>query len=139
MNPSHPTTPSSTRRRIEREARRIAAETLCDPPNGDPSIGVAREIALIVDNLDELQRLRESMLESLLLDELAVSTDVRRLHHLVPGFSSQEAALNGRLLVIEERRRQFALAYNDRMQSLFDELLQKIQRFRLLAPPDEDG
>lgn len=79
------------------------------------------------------------LVESLQLDELAVKKDVERLRLLVPWFSTEEAALHGRLLVIEERRRQLSLNCNDRMQGLFDDLLSRIQRFRQLEMPDEDG
>ena len=124
--------------RVERKARRIAAESQTQPTDDDLEMGLAQEIALAVELVDQTRRLYAVLRESLFDDELRIETDLAIVKNEYPVYSADEATLRARLLSLEKERRRLALQETDSLRQLYSELLSLLQRYRQLGPPDEN-
>jgi hypothetical protein len=128
------TTPLSTDERVERDARRIVSDAA-----GETGViaNIARELALALNALEGSRALHEWQRAELLADECAIETDLAKVTHLAPGYSPAEARLRSRLLALRVERRALAATHATALAAHYRLLLELVQRYRVLDPPDE--
>ena len=120
---------------MERAARRIVDDAR---DAVGVSAGVAREIALVLEQLDHTRALHAWYLEQVLADECAIGTELALVEDLFPPYSTHAARLRARLLVLAVERRARAATLADQVAAHHRLLLELVERYRVLDPPDAD-
>jgi len=100
-----------------------------------PSI-IKSEIALTVDQLDQMRKLRDDQLSSLQKNECDTNTELMQMEQRMPRYSPcrfpERDKLQQRLFNIEKERRNLTFRLQDKKQSLEDRLLSLVNKHEQL-------
>ena len=133
--------PSTQRRSftsdLEAKARGVVAR---EQDAGDRPIEqvVSRELALILDQINQTKDVHARQLRSLLRVECYVDTELIHMEQRTPRYSPyrfpEREKLQRRLMAIEAERRKLAADHQVRLTQLHDRLLATLHRHMHLAP-----
>ena len=98
---------------------------------------IKREIALTVEQINRLQKLYKDQLSKLLQDECYTHTELMQMEDRTPRYSThrfpEREKLQRRLLGIGAERRKLATHLEEKIQSLEDRLLSKINNHEQIS------
>jgi hypothetical protein len=112
--------------------------------NGDPlMLGLEREIAFTLSQMDQMRSLRADLKRDLLQTECYVETELMQMEARTPRYSSyrfpEREKFQRRLAEIGAERRRLEAIHEDKMQILRRQLFTLMQRFALIQmPPPSD-
>lgn len=121
---------------LEDKANELATET--GVPQWDTSIPamLRREIALTVEQLDQLKFLRQDQHRRLLRLECDINTEIMQHRQGIPWYTtayfSDEQKLKQRLFELEKEQRNLTVRLHDKKQTLEDRLLGLINKHEQL-------
>ncbi len=121
---------------LEERASELAAEI--DVYKWDTSIPsiIRREIALTVEQLEQIKFLTQDQMRRLLRQECDINTEILGYRQGIPWYTRahfpQEQQLKQRLFDIEKERRKLTTQYHDRRKTLEDRLLDLINKHEQL-------
>ena len=120
------------RKTLEDKANELAVE--CGMMQWDTSIPsmLRREIALTVDQLEQIKFLTKDQMHRLLRQECEINTEMKQSRQGIPWYTSahfpEEQKLQQRLFDIEKERRKLDIQYHDKRTTLEDRLLSLINK-----------
>ena len=122
---------------LENRARAIIAR----PRSGDPSdsvvAGLGRDIALVMEQIESLRAVQQSLSSSLLQVECYVDTELIQMELRTPRYSPyrypEREKLQRRLLEIEHERRDRSVNHEQRMAELHKRLLDLLNQHAVLT------
>ena len=120
------------RKTLEDKANELAVE--CGMMQWDTSIPsmLRREIALTVDQMEQIKFLTKDQMRRLLRQECDINTDMKQYRQSIPWYTSarfpEEQTLQQRLFDIEKERRKLSTQYHDKRKTLEDRLLDLINK-----------
>lgn len=99
---------------------------------------IKREIALTLNQIDNLVMLYEKLNKKLLKLETYVNTDILHLkprpHNYINNKRKERSNLKKRLLKIEDERRRLSLDQEEKLQALHDRLLSLVNKLEQISP-----
>lgn len=121
---------------LEQEARGIAS--VIGDAKASPSRAVIEgEIAFTLEQIEQVQKLRQQLERSLLRTECYVDTELMQMEQRTPRYSPyrfpERAKLQRRLEDIERERRRLAVEHQFSVQRLHERLLTLLSRRRQLT------
>lgn len=120
------------RKTLEDKAKELAAERgLAWPDRSIPSM-LRREIALTVDQLEQIKFLTKDQMRQLLRQECDINTEIKQSRQGIPWYTSphfsDEQTLRQRLFDIEKERRKLSTQYHEKRDTLEDRLLDLVNK-----------
>ena len=120
------------RKTLEDKANELAAERgVTKWDTSIPSM-LQREIALAVDQLEQIKYLTKDQMRRLLRQECNINTEMKQHRQGIPWYTQvnfpEEQKLQQRLFDIEKERRQLTTQYHDKRKTLEDRLLDLINK-----------
>ncbi len=121
---------------LEDRAKELAAEI--SRTGWDTSIPsmLRREIALTVEQLEQLKFLTRNQMRGLLRQECDIHTEIMQQRQGIPWYTQahfpDEQTWQQRLFEIEKERRKLVIQYHDKQKSLEDHLLSLINKHEQL-------
>jgi len=121
---------------LEDRAKELAADI--SRPGWDTSIPsmLRREIALTVEQLEQLKLLTRNQMRGLLRQECGIHTEIMQQRQGIPWYTQahfpDEQTWQQRLFEIEKERRKLVIQYHDKQKSLEDHLLSLINKHEQL-------
>ena len=121
---------------LESQAQTILRRARPPRDLGDPLDTIERELALILDQIDQARRLQRSLAGSLLRNECSIDTELMQMEARTPRYSPyrypEREKLQRRLLELERERRDHATSQVERLQALHQRLLALLNRHAAL-------
>jgi hypothetical protein len=97
---------------------------------------IGREIALTLDQLEQVKFLSRDQARRLLQQECAINTEIKEFHQSIPWYTSgrfpEEQKLKQRLFDIEKERRMLDQQYHEKRRNLEDRLLSLLNKHQQL-------
>ena len=117
---------------LEDRANELAAEnSIIQWDTSIPSM-IRREIALTVDQLEQIKFLRKDQMRRLLRQECDIDTEIMQYRQCVPWYTPahfpEEQKFKQRLFDLEKERRKLTTQYYDKKRTLEDRLLDLINK-----------
>jgi len=124
------------RKTLEDRANELAAETgTVQWDTSIPSV-LRREIALTVEQLEQIKFLTRDQMKRLLQQECEINTQMKEYRLGIPHHTAfrfpEEQKLQQRLFDIEKERRKLSTQYHDKQKTLEDRLLELVNKHEQL-------
>lgn len=124
------------RKTLEDRANELAAEnSIIQWDTSIPSI-LRREIALTVEQLEQIKFLTKDQMKRLLQQECDINTQMKESRLGIPRYTTfrfpEEQKLQQRLFDIEKERRKLSTQYHDKRKTLEDRLLELVNKHEQL-------
>jgi hypothetical protein len=120
------------RNTLEEKANELAAERGMMQWNTSIPSMLRREIALTVDQLEQIKFLTKDQMRHLLRQECDINTSMKQFRQGIPWYTAsrfpEEQKLKQRLFDIEKERRKLDIQYHDKRTTLEDRLLSLINK-----------
>ena len=120
------------RKTLEDKAKELAAERgLAWPDRSIPSM-LRREIALTVEQLEQIKFFTKDQMRRLLRQECDINTEIKQSRQGIPWYTlprfADEQPFRQRLFDIEKERRKLSTQYHEKRKTLEDRLLDLVNK-----------